>query len=132
MNIGIYEQIINKLFEEKIASIDQAHFFIGERSINKNEVVKLLSLYLTSIFEQVLSSVVEPSEDYEIEDETDNLEEALRERHVHRVESGVCSFINTEHYVEILSNLERMGDHLKNVLDSIVTVEYCKNDEFHH
>jgi len=67
-----------------------------------------------------------------LEDETDNLEEALRERHVHRVESGVCSFINTEHYVEILSNLERMGDHLKNVLDSIVTVEYCKNDEFHH
>lgn len=67
-----------------------------------------------------------------LEDETDNLEEALRERHVHRVESGVCSFINTEHYVEILSNLERMGDHLKNVLDSIITVEYCKNDEFHH
>ena len=72
MNIGIYEQIINKLFEEKIASIDQSHFFIGERSINKNEVVKLLSLYLTSIFEQVLSSVVETNEDYEIEDETDN------------------------------------------------------------
>ena len=67
-----------------------------------------------------------------LEDETDNLEEAFRERHVHRVQTGVCSFINTEHYVEILSNLERMGDHLKNILDSIVTVEYCKNDEFHH
>ena len=67
-----------------------------------------------------------------LEDETDNLEEVFRERHVHRVESGVCSFKNTEHYVEILSNLERIGDHLKNILDSIVTVEYCKNDEFHH
>ena len=67
-----------------------------------------------------------------LEDETDNLEEAFRERHVHRVEAGLCSFINTEHYVEILSNLERMGDHLRNILDSIVTVEYCKNDEFHH
>ena len=67
-----------------------------------------------------------------LEDETDNLEEIFRERHVHRVESGLCSFKNTEHYVEILSNLERMGDHLMNVLDSIITVEYCKNDEFHH
>ncbi len=67
-----------------------------------------------------------------LEDETDNLEEAFRERHVHRVEAGMCSFINTEHYVEILSNLERIGDHLKNILDSIITVEYCKNDEYHH
>lgn len=67
-----------------------------------------------------------------LEDETDNLEEAFRERHVHRVEAGICSFINTEHYVEILSNLERMGDHLTNILGSIITVEYCKDDEFHH
>ena len=67
-----------------------------------------------------------------LEDETDNLEEAFRERHVHRVSSGMCSFLNTEHYVEILSNLERMGDHLYNILESITTVEYCKNDEFHH
>ena len=72
------------------------------------------------------------SETIPLEDECDKLEEILHERHIHRVESGACSFKNTEHYVEILSNLERMGDHLKNVLDSIVTVEYCKYDEFHH
>ena len=67
-----------------------------------------------------------------LEDETDNLEEIFRERHVHRVQSGSCSFINTQHYVEILSNLERMGDHLQNVLESIASAEYCKDDEFHH
>ena len=67
-----------------------------------------------------------------LEDETDNLEEIFRERHVHRVQSGLCSFINTQHYVEILSNLERMGDHLQNVLESIASAEYCKDDEFHH
>ena len=33
MKIGIYEQIINQLFEEKIASIDQKRFYIGERLI---------------------------------------------------------------------------------------------------
>ena len=42
MKIGIYEQIINQLFEEKIASIDQTQFYIG-------------SMYLTSIFEQTLN-----------------------------------------------------------------------------
>ena len=59
MKIGIYEQIINQLFEEKIASIDQKRFYIGERVIKKDEVAKLLSMYLTSIFEQVLSDMVD-------------------------------------------------------------------------
>ena len=31
MKIGIYEQVINRLFEEKIATIDQNRFYIGER-----------------------------------------------------------------------------------------------------
>lgn len=66
------------------------------------------------------------------EDQIDRLEEVLHERHIHRVNAGVCSFHNTEHYVEILSNIERMGDHLTNILDSIITKEYCKYDEFNH
>lgn len=59
MKIGIYEQIINQLFEEKISSIDQNRFFVGERLIKKDEVAKLLSMYLTSIFEQVYPDMVE-------------------------------------------------------------------------
>ena len=47
------------------------------------------------------------------------MEDVFHERHVHRVNSGVCSFNNTEHYVEILSNIERMGDHLENICESI-------------
>lgn len=63
MEIGIYEQIINQLFEEKLSSIDQNRFYIGERKIEKNEVAKLLSMYLSSIFEQMLSDVVGTSDD---------------------------------------------------------------------
>ena len=40
MKIGIYEQIINQLFEE-ISSIDQNRFYIEERVNKKNEVAKL-------------------------------------------------------------------------------------------
>lgn len=69
MKIGIYEQIINQLFEEKISSIDQKRFYIGERVIKKNEVAKLLSMYLTSIFEQVLSDMVDTNDESEEEDE---------------------------------------------------------------
>ena len=66
------------------------------------------------------------------EDQIDQLEEVLHERHVHRVSSGLCSFMNTEHYVEILSNVERMGDHLKNILDSIIIKDISKYDEYNH
>lgn len=67
MKIGIYEQIINQLFEEKISSIDQNRFYVGERLIKKDEVAKLLSIYLTNIFEQVLSDVVDTDDDDEDE-----------------------------------------------------------------
>ena len=57
MKIGIYEQIINQLFEKKISSIDPTRFYIGERTIEKNEVAKLLSMYLSGIFEQMLIDI---------------------------------------------------------------------------
>ena len=53
------------------------------------------------------------------EEEIDKLEVVFHHRHVHRINSGACSYLNADHYVEILSNIERMGDHLKNISDSI-------------
>ncbi|MDE5714753.1 MAG: Na/Pi cotransporter family protein [Anaeroplasmataceae bacterium] len=66
------------------------------------------------------------------EEEIDKLEVVFHHRHVHRINSGACSYLNADHYVEILSNIERMGDHLKNISDSISADEYCKFDEFNH
>ena len=54
LKIGVYEQIINKLFEEKISSLNQERFYIGERVLKSQEVVRVLSIYLTNVFEQVL------------------------------------------------------------------------------
>ncbi len=66
------------------------------------------------------------------ENEIDQLEEFFHQRHVHRINSGACSYLNADHYVEILSNIERMGDHLKNIADGILTNEYCEFNEFDH
>lgn len=65
MKLGIYEQIINQLFEKKISSLDQNRFYIGERTIKENEVAKLLSMYLGGIFEQMLMDVVDTATDIE-------------------------------------------------------------------
>ena len=52
---GLYEQIINKLFELKIENLQGQHYFVGKRPINKNNVAKYLSRYLYTLFEQVFS-----------------------------------------------------------------------------
>ena len=79
MKIGVYEQIINQLFEEKIASIDQSRFYIGERLIEKHEVAKFLSMYLTSIFEQMWADVNETNEDVDEDDchKTDTVKKSV-------------------------------------------------------
>ncbi len=70
MKIGIYEQIINQLFEKKISSIDPTRFYIGERTIEKNEVAKLLSMYLSGIFEQMLIDIANTTTDIEEDEES--------------------------------------------------------------
>ncbi len=70
MEIGIYEQIINQLFEDKLSAIDHNRFYIGERSIDKREVAKLLSMYLTNIFEQVLNGISDVSTENDDEETT--------------------------------------------------------------
>ena len=80
MKLGIYEQIINQLFEKKISAIDPTRFYIGERIIEKKEVARLLSMYLSGIFEQMFMDIVDTttdSEENEEDTETDVLKKSI-------------------------------------------------------
>ena len=66
------------------------------------------------------------------EDEIDKLEEVFHNRHLHRLNNGICSVLNSEHFVEILSNIERIGDHLENICESIIIENTFKYDEYNH
>ncbi len=66
------------------------------------------------------------------EEEVDKMEDVFHQRHVHRINSGACSYLNADHYVEVLVNIERIGDHLKNISDYLINVDYCQNSEFDH
>ena len=50
---------------------------------------------------------------YRIEDEVDDLEEELRDKHIKRLSDGKCLPSNGVVFLDILSNLERMSDHAK-------------------
>ena len=55
IELGLYEQIINKLFETKLDELNHQDFFIGRRSITKDNIAKYLSRYLYELFEEVFS-----------------------------------------------------------------------------
>lgn len=58
------------------------------------------------------------------EDVIDELEEVYRYRYMERLKSGQLKFNVAETYVDILSNLERIGDHLMNIASAVIEPMY--------
>ena len=53
------------------------------------------------------------------EEEIDNMTEALRQHHVDRLKNKKCSAKNGMIYLDLLTNLERIGDHAENIATSV-------------
>ena len=56
----------------------------------------------------------------ELERKIDKMERQLRKQHILRLNNGTCSAQASLVYVDILSNLERIGDHAKNIAETII------------
>ena len=54
-----------------------------------------------------------------VEAEIDNLTEALRNHHVDRLKNRKCSPRNGMIYLDMLTNLERIGDHAENIATAV-------------
>lgn len=73
MITGVYEQILNDLFEEKISRADADRYYIGCRDVKKKEAAKLLSMYLLSVIEPLFFGLVNSSaNDEDAEDSTND------------------------------------------------------------
>lgn len=56
----------------------------------------------------------------DLEEDVDRLEREYKANHLERLESGNCSSIAGVRYVEILHNLERIGDHAANIAGDVL------------
>lgn len=56
----------------------------------------------------------------DLEEEVDQLEKEYKNNHLIRLEQGQCSSSAGVRYVEILHNLERMGDHAVNIAGDVL------------
>ncbi|MDF2038631.1 Na/Pi cotransporter family protein [Cytobacillus oceanisediminis] len=57
------------------------------------------------------------------EEEIDKMERKLRKQHILRLNEGVCSGQAGIVYVDIVSNLERIGDHAVNIAEAVLGEE---------
>ena len=59
-----------------------------------------------------------------LEDVIDSLSAQLRDRHVKRLQAGQCEFANSFAFDEILTDLERVGDHCSNIAGCIIDLHH--------
>lgn len=57
----------------------------------------------------------------ELENEIDLLEEQLRDNHIERLKNKVCNISSGLIFLDTISNLERIGDHCKNIVQYVVS-----------
>ena len=87
----------------------------------KNEIVKM-----QSITKEVIDKVLTKSHDTEewlieirgMEQQIDDMTERYRERHLERMRKGLCSEEACMLYSQILTDFERIGDHVLNIAKS--------------
>ena len=59
---------------------------------------------------------------FELEKEVDRLEIRYKEDHIERLECGICNSAAGILYVEVLRNLERIGDHAVNLAGDVLII----------
>jgi phosphate:Na+ symporter len=55
-----------------------------------------------------------------VEERIDSLEEELREKHIKRLNKGICSANSGAIFLDMISNFERIGDHSVNIAESVL------------
>lgn len=77
------------------------------------EVLKLFELSTKAYMERDFSKI---DDAYIIEHEVDNMQKVFKENHIRRLNDGECSPHSSMIFTDLLTDLERMGDHSYNII----------------
>lgn len=100
--------------------------FMGERNIvfsedAKNEVISMFELAINSVVYSIEAlekgDLDKARKVYQLEDEIDDMERYLRKQHIKRLNQLECTAKVGLTYTDLLSNLERIGDHAHNIAE---------------
>ncbi|GAA0177890.1 Na/Pi cotransporter family protein [Clostridium sediminicola] len=79
-----------------------------------------LDAYDTSIESFRDGNVERATKVLSIEERIDDLEEELREKHIKRLNRGICSANSGAVFLDMISNFERIGDHSVNIAEAVL------------
>ena len=57
---------------------------------------------------------------FTFENRIDKLEEEYRKDHIKRLNAGMCNAQSSAIFLDLLNNLERIGDHSTNIAQSVI------------
>lgn len=89
------------------------------------EEVKQISNVVFNMFECVLTSLetrdlVCSQQGLEHEEEVNRLQVELKDKHMQRVKEGACELMSGIIYSDFVDNIEKIGDHLANIVQSVL------------
>ncbi|MDD3129396.1 MAG: Na/Pi cotransporter family protein [Candidatus Izemoplasmatales bacterium] len=103
----------------------------------KEELLNLFSIIRSQLekstrayFEDNLAVAIEVTK---TEEELDRLVKEYRKNHINRINDRSCEEINAGFYVDILSNIERIGDHCNNMAINVINKDFSyHHDDYEH
>ncbi len=118
--------IIDFLTERYEDNFDLSDF--GRKELSR--MLDILNLMLDDVLVAFQDNDIERAKQVVSNEEViDQLEEKYRYRHIERLKKGIIKHGTAENYVDILANLERIGDHLMNIASSVIEPLYIPQDE---
>jgi len=120
--IGDHLTNIVEFFQERYS---ESQLLSAEGANDLNELYNVLEQMLKDTLESFANiDPIVARRVVENEDVVDELEERFRYRYIERLKNGEVTFIVAANYPDILSNLERIGDHLMNIASSVIEPLY--------
>jgi phosphate:Na+ symporter len=109
--------------ERAEAALDRKVTFSNEARRDLSDMFdKALHTYRLSLQALEGEDHTSAEEALELEREVDHLEIRYKESHIERVEEGICDPSAGILYIEVLRNLERIGDHAVNIAGDVLLV----------
>ena len=102
IELGLYEQIINNLFEVKLDGLSHQEYYVGKHSITKDNVARYLSRYLFGLFEEVFS---------QFNQDENSVEEAIK------LANDIIKHLSQKFYIDDTNLLSAKAEILTAVVD---------------
>lgn len=112
---------LSNIIEFFIIRYDAAHDLSENGHKDLTKLYDTIEKMLLEVTESIESDFkTKPKTVFKLEEEVDELEKQAREGYLERLKQGEFEFYSTSNFTDILSDLERIGDHLKNIAESII------------